>query len=120
MTPQVTDPSSTGLPSEALLLRAFRLMLGYLWAVSLALAGVWVWLHGNELAQMLPAGQQAAVVATAALCLAGAQFVFMLLVADDLCPKASAVCIMFLKTFTGTIVWMSLGWLCLLGWRWLQ
>lgn len=107
-------------PTEALPLRTLRLLLGYIWAMLLALSGVWVWMHGNELAQMLPAGNQAVIVAAAALCLAGAQFIFMLLVVDDLCPKAPATFTIFLKTFTGSIVWMSLAWLALLSWRWLQ
>lgn len=99
-------------------LRLMRLTLGYLWALVLALAGVWVWTHKNELAQLLPAGHQALVVAISALCLAGAQFVFMLLVADDLCPRTWAGLRMFLKTFTGSVIWMSLLWVVSIAWRW--
>lgn len=104
---------------EVQLLRCLRLFLGYLWALTLALAGAWLWLHRDELAQMLGPGDQAAVLAAACLCLAGAQFVFMLLVADDLCPRASKELTIFLKTFSGSIIWISLFWLVTIGWNWL-
>ena len=104
---------------ESLPLRLLRLFLGYIWALTLALAGVWLWLHRDELAQMLGPGDQAAVLAAACLCLAGAQFVFMLLVADDLCPNATKELTVFLKTFSGSIIWISLFWLVTIGWGWL-
>lgn len=117
MNPKVNSPDATHGCREALGLRTLRLMLAFIWALMLALSGVWLWLNRSELAQMLPVGDQALVVACAAISLAGAQFVFMQLVADDLCPNTPAGLKMFIKTFTGSIIWMSLLWMVLQVWR---
>lgn len=99
------------------MLRALRLVLGYIWALTLGLAGLWIAAHRMELLQVLPAAGSGLVVATVGLCLAGAQLVFMLLVADDLCPRTPVTFTAFLKTFSGSIVWMCIAWIAILLWQ---
>lgn len=118
-TPASLDDASSSSPpaAEAAILRALRLVLGYFWAITLGLAGLWIIAHRMELLNMLPAAGSGLVVATIGLCLAGAQLVFMLLVADDLCPDAPVTFTAFIKTFAGSIVWMCIAWIAILLWQ---
>lgn len=108
--------SSTPRNTEAPILRVFRLALGWLWAMLLALMGVGLWHERLLWMDLLHTHDPAVVVALVCLCLAGAQFVFMLLVADDLCPRTPAGLTLFLKIFAGTVIWLSLLWLGVQVW----
>lgn len=105
-------------PGEAWPLRLFRLAMGWLWAMLLALTGMGIALHRQDLLTTLPDLKhgQAITLTAAAFCLAGAMFIFMLLVADDLCPQAPTWMVAFLKTACATAVWISfagLAWMIL-------
>ena len=83
-------------------MRVLRLGMGYLWAACLLLSGMWLW------------GQQATLEADVpneliwlgtVWTITAAQLVFMVLVADDLCPVMPMVFIGFLKRVTGILWW---------------
>ena len=117
MQPEASVETTSLSSSEAWPLRVLRLTLGYLWALILALAGLAVWSLREAFLEILPDQAAGLVVATTGLCLAGAQFIFMMLVADALCPKAPALMVAFLKTFCGALFWMSIGWVVVIGVR---
>lgn len=94
-------------------LRIIRLGLAWLWAVMLVMAGIGVWQHQAMLAGIVPESLQNTMPAWACLFVGGGQFIFLLLVADDLCPNAPATLSFFLKAFTGSMVWLSILWMIL-------
>ncbi len=98
-------------------MRALRIVLGYLWSVVLLLIGVWLWRHHAEIIAGLGGvlGDDPVVLMRLARCasvfaVSGGLFVYMFLVADDLCPNAPMTLSGFLRFFTGTLAMGTLGW----------
>ena len=110
-------PRTAGAPAgQGWLLRAFRLMLAWLWAMLLVMAGLWVWHHQAAMAGTLPPVLARMMPAWTCLLVGGGQFVFLFLVADDLCPRAPVAMSFFLKAFTGSVVWLSILWIVMQSW----
>ena len=89
---------------------AARVVLGTLWAGGLLFIGLLVWFEPDRLAAL---GLPALVPAMKSLALwavSGAIFIFLVLVADALCPRTPIFLKGFLKTFTGAGAWMAFGW----------
>jgi hypothetical protein len=81
-------------------LRWLQWSLGCAWAIAMLWAGLWLWRQGI-LGSLTAAG--------ALFFIAAGQFVFMVLVADDLCPQAHAAITGFGKAFAGALTWLALG-----------
>lgn len=106
------------------LARPLRIALGYVWALALMLIGLWLWeQHGQpvhhpntwlEMADPLVWSHIARSLAIFAI--AGGGFVFMFLVADDLCPKAPTIISEFLEFFSGMLAIGALLWAGWLTW----
>jgi hypothetical protein len=76
-------------------------VLGATWSAGLLLAGFWMWRSRGEALLVTP---------TAALMpLAAGWFVWMYLVADELCPRASPAVTGFLKLVVGMVFWGAVG-----------
>lgn len=97
-----------------------RVILGTVWAGGILYWSLGLW--GNVLALTLQAGDWglptsavASALRTAAVAgISAAQFIFMVLVADVLCPGADRTFVGFLKAFTGILavlasVWVAWG-----------
>lgn len=99
-------------PAQA---KGLHLCLGWLWALVLAVMGIFIWSRRDLWLAIVPQSGPL-ILATAWLCLAGGQFVFLLLVADRICPRTPQGFALFLKTFFGAQAWMCLGWLLWASW----
>ena len=83
-------------------MRVLRLGLGYLWAACLLLAGLWLWGQQNTLPADVP--RELMWLGTV-WTITAAQLVFMVLVADDLCPVMPMVFMGSFKLITGILWW---------------
>ena len=92
--------------------RVSKLLLGYLWALSMMLAGLWFWTHPFTGLYLFRFSRCVAVMT-----LAGAIFIFMAVVVDDLCPKAHVIFTGFVKSFAGFLVWWTFAAALYFGWR---
>jgi hypothetical protein len=95
--------------------RALGLSLGCAWAAGLLLLAMGMWDQPGDFAQVLGAilGVGAAAVGPllrtlATLAAAGAQFIFICLVADEICREAPLLLVVFLKTLTAGVAWGAL------------
>ncbi len=61
----------------------------------------------RELAQLVPDGLR---YSTALLAVAGAQFIFMVLVADEVCPRAPLLMKAACKLAAAAVTWAALLW----------
>ncbi|MCE9590783.1 MAG: hypothetical protein K8S99_09700 [Planctomycetes bacterium] len=105
----------------SILARIARLSLCSFWAGAMLLAGLWLLTHRRYIAaEMLrwlagdPVHTVRMIHFTGTGLIAGAQYLFMFLVADDLCPDAPIVLTGFLELFTAVLALGSLagaGWL---------
>ena len=95
--------------------RMLRIVLGTVWAAGLLLVGLFIFalltspvdhLHGLISASMPINRQMATWLCLAAIC--SSQFVFMVLVADVVCPGASMFVTGILKAFFASLLLMSL------------
>lgn len=92
--------------------RATRLLLCTFWAGSMLLCGLWIMMNGDRVAMELspwllddPERMVRVIRMTAIGLIAGAQFLFMFLVADDLCPDAPMLVSGFLElTMTALMI----------------
>lgn len=83
------------------LAKATTIALGATWSAGLLLAGFWAWQQQ---------GREPLLTPTAALApLAAGWFVWMYLVADDLCPRASPAVTGFFKLLVGLVFWGAVG-----------
>jgi hypothetical protein len=112
-----SDQTTSPVSYEAWPLRMLRLILGLLWAMILALVGLAIWSNQSFLLELFPTDASRLILAAAGLCLSGAQFIFLMLVADDLCPQAPAGMTLFLKAFSGALFWMCLIFIAVTTWR---
>ena len=100
------------------LARPLRLGLGYVWSASLLLFGLWLWEQRTEVVLPLMGWAGTGDLRTweqivrgfAVFATAGAQFVFMFLVADDLFPNTPLMISEFLEFFSATLALGSLAW----------
>lgn len=99
------------------LARPLRLAVGTVWAACLLLLGLWVWERqvgfGAQWLSPTTAGPhlgEQVARGLAVFAVSGAHFVFMFLVADDLCPRAAVGVRQFLQFFTGSLSLGALGW----------
>ena len=101
------------------LLQLVRIGLGLVWAGSLLAGGLSVRRHALQWSQLAAnwgwSAQAAAwdLTLVAVIGISGAQFIFMVLVADALCPEADRNVTGFLKAFSGVLAVMAMG---VLGW----
>lgn len=79
--------------------------MGYLWASGLLLCGIWLWGRHSVQELVFP---PALVRIGAIWAIAAAQLVFMVLVADDLCPRMPMVFTGWLKLLLGALWWTAL------------
>jgi hypothetical protein len=101
------------------LLQLVRIALGLVWAGSLLAGGLWVQQHAQQWSEI--AGTWGWSIEAAAwdlklvavIGISAAQFIFMVLVADALCPHADRNVTGFLKAFTGVLAVLAMG---VLGW----
>ncbi len=97
------------------LLQFVRIALGLVWAGSLLAGGLWVRQHAQQWAELAGTWgwsmQDAAwdLSLVAVIGISGAQFIFMVLVADALCPHADRNVTGFLKAFTGVLAVLAMG-----------
>ena len=106
------------------LARPLRLALGYVWALVLMLIGLWLWDqrgqpvfdHTGWLGVADPVICSQVARSLSIFAIAGGLFVFMFLVADDLCPKVPTIISEFLEFFAGTLAIGSLLWAGWLTW----
>lgn len=101
-------------------MRALRFSLGYVWAAALLLFGLWVWQHRAGLSTGVQgwAGVDHASIDAVIRCVAvfgvsGGFFVFMVFIADEVCPKTPLLVGGALRFFAGA---MAMGALALSGW----
>jgi len=114
------------------MLTAARLILGYLWGAGLLGVGLVVWRRPVPVEAALTrsssglngsaawAGQLSDAVGQIVLglsvwAMAGGVFVFLVMVADVVCPRVPMGISGFAKTFTGAAAWLALGWSVLQG-----
>ena len=93
--------------------RWLRIGGGCVWAAALLLAGWWLWQQGPTAGRLAPSSGLAVslAVSLAVMATAAAQYVFMALVADDLCPEAPMEVTGFLKLVAALLFVMALVWL---------
>ena len=91
---------------------AVRCIVGWAWAAGMLLAGAWLWQQRHDLP--LPADL---VLAIAVMAAAGALFVFMAMVADELIPTTPTAVRGLLKLFVGVLWWLMFLQSGYLGWR---
>lgn len=89
--------------------RGARWILGTAWAMALAWVGLWLW-DATQAMSPEPGSVIWPVMRSASVfLLAASQFVFMALVADDICRRASPWITGLLKTTAGALTWLALG-----------
>ena len=104
--------------------RTARLALGAFWAAGLLAIGLVCWHHSDLAAEAIArharGGEPAAArIVTLVIvgAIAGGQFVFIRLVANDLCPRRPAMLSAFFETLAGTLVVLSIVSLAWLLWQ---
>lgn len=106
-----------------MLARLARLALCWFWAGIMLLAGLWLLLNNIAVAgdlMLWVSGEPTRIIRivrlTAMGLIAGSQFLFMFLVADDLCPDAPMVVTGFLEFFAAALALGSLAAAAVLVW----
>ena len=98
-------------------MRVLRISTGCLWAGGLLLVGLWLW--GQPLSftdgDAMAAGYLEVILMV--LLIAAGQFIFMVFVADVLCPDAPMVVTGLLKGIAGATGWIALVVSVWLLWR---
>ncbi len=105
-----TQAVGTVRETMAMVARPLRLGLGALWAAGFLGAGLWIVSGVPQLAgrpQPLP---PALLGGLTVLAMAGAQFIFLVLVADELCPRAPIRVKIVCKLTAGCVTWAALCW----------
>jgi len=109
------------------MLTTARLVFGYLWGAGLLAVGLIVWRRplaveaavagladgargSQRWAALLSDVISQAVLGLSVWAMAGGVFVFLVLVADVVCPRVPMGVSGFAKTFSGTVAWLALGW----------
>lgn len=104
--------------------RTARLLLGTFWAAGILAIGLvcwqWHWPVTEAIARHARGGEAAAsriVTLVIIGCIAGGQFVFIRLVANDICPRRPAMLSVFVESLAGALVVLCIASLAWLGWR---
>ena len=92
-------------------LRLFKISLGIVWSIGCLVFGFWLWQRGLQPIignlDILSGSQRQLSTLISIWIIAGGEFVLMWLVADDICPKASANVASFLKLTAGCLFWIA-------------
>lgn len=88
--------------------RPARLVLGTLWAAGFLVFGLVMWAAPVDVGALAGAVSPALIRTLAILAVAGAEFIFMVLVADEVCPRAPLTMKIALKLTAGSVTWLAL------------
>ncbi|MCC7205109.1 MAG: hypothetical protein IT441_08515 [Phycisphaeraceae bacterium] len=92
------------VPSHHIPMRT--VVLGWAWALALMLLGLTLWLAADHDGPTLTS----LLTSLGLVCLCGAHFIFLVLVADHLCPHAPDRFRLACQGAAGLLTWMSMIW----------